>query len=220
MYRVKNAALDGVYKDYHTTHLETLTQDQLLNICEKLGVPACWKGISRTIDAYRTVQSITRQFSADLYMGTMYWEARHREMAEKVDLIGLLAEMGTGRETFDIMKEYGLGISHLRPGEEAYVDWTDRFYKEVVRKTPMYRSRMLVVTRTEEPKQGPLDKLTEEDLLKMKGSEIQEIARDLDIPFVAKSRPELAKLIMKEQSKDDNLITEEQNGKEQKEVGK
>jgi hypothetical protein len=80
---------------------------------------------------------------------------------------------------------------------------------------------MLVVTRTEEPKQGPLDKLTEEDLLKMKGSEIQEIARDLDIPFVAKSRPELAKLIMKEQSKqEDNLITEEQNGKEQKEVGK
>jgi len=219
MYRVKNAALDGVYKDYRTTHLETLTQDQLLNICEKLGVPACWKGISGTIDAYRTVQSITRQFSADLYMGTMYWEARHREMAEKVDLIGLLAEMGTGRETFDIMKEYGLGISQLRPGEEAYVDWTDRFYKEVVRKTPMYRSRMLVVTKTEEPKPVELVKLTEDDLLKMKGSEIQEIARDLSIPFVAKSRPQLVKLIMAKQS-EDNLITEEQNEQKQETVGK
>lgn len=154
MYKVKNIALKNDLINYGVKSLEELSDQQLIELTLKFGCIVAkppQDALKTTVatsmnESFRSPATITRfdrinQLNSDLglsiYMGREHWEERHEKQLVDRGGVSILQRVDDGRQTFKLMKDMRVGIYQLEPGQEAEVDWTETWVKEVLIKHPV-----------------------------------------------------------------------------------
>jgi hypothetical protein len=176
MYKVRNTSLDSVFKEYSVTRLEDLDSEKLKEICQKRGTESRWKlapiknKTTNRISGYRkaefdkfgTIDRLIGENSISIYMGDSYWQERHLELDQELELKEKLSKMMDGNEVMKLMDRVGFGVFNLKPGDEKEVDWTDEWIEDVLKKHPIYNKLYVTKVTPEKEVEGEVEKVEEQ----------------------------------------------------------
>lgn len=141
MYTVRNIAFDTILSKYETTSLTQLDNDQLEQLCDELKIQPVWKategGVVTGLDTLKTIEVLNYNGAVSVYMGKPYWEARHREIDERLKLTDEMNKHVKGDQTFDLLASVNMGISKLLPGQTAQLDVSAKWLTEELLKSPL-----------------------------------------------------------------------------------
>lgn len=181
MYRITNRAFEPIYEKYSVRDIFELTAEQLDEVCNtdpfRMG-PVLKRNERKQIvgiDRLATATVLEQNFTFSEYMGELFWEQRHRDIANDIEILEQLKTHQSGTETFELMARYKFGISKLKPKQSAEVDWTPRWVREVWKNKPM--SKFCKLEDLEPVKPYPFGDKKEEE----KEEEVEEKEEKTDI---------------------------------------
>lgn len=189
MYHIRNQAFDEILKKYGAPDLYALSAERLEEIVSDGPFRTApilrknEKGQTLGIDRMATAEKLESEYTFSEYMGELFWEERHREIAQEVNILEQLTGHAHGDETFELMARYRIGVFKLKPGQEADVDWTPRWVREVYTQKPISRYCKLteIVDETAEstPEVEEVEESTEESVAEESGGKTEQEADEV-----------------------------------------
>lgn len=142
------------------------------------------------LDRIATIKALESAHSFSDYMSKEYWRGEHIQLAEDSQLAHKVEESDTGKDTFELFADVGLGFHNLKPGQSIELNITRSWVHEYLKKKPVYKQLKIenLETSTEE---SAVDRA--KTLEQMERSELEELAKEKDVRYVGVTTDKLVK---------------------------